>query len=86
LNQLQELKEKRKFTNAINLLVGTKDESGMIDDVKEDVKEAREAGHIHRNAPDELYTSLIETTCEVYRAVSAFQGTRKGTILTDARR
>ncbi|KAF3396841.1 hypothetical protein EIK77_004659 [Talaromyces pinophilus] len=71
LNQLQEFKEKRKFTNAINLLVGTKDESGMIDDVKEDIKEAREAGHIHPNAPDELYTSLVETACEVYRAMNS---------------
>jgi DnaJ homolog subfamily C member 3 len=78
LNQLQEFKEKRKFTNAINLLVGTKDESGMIDDVKEDIKEAREAGHIHPNAPDELYTSLVETACEVYRAVSTSQRTPKG--------
>uniref|UniRef100_A0A093V579 DnaJ like subfamily C member 3 n=1 Tax=Talaromyces marneffei PM1 TaxID=1077442 RepID=A0A093V579_TALMA len=71
LNKLQEFKEKRKFTNAINILVGTKDESGMIDDVKEDVKEAREAGYIHPNAPNELYASLIEVTCEIYRAMNS---------------
>lgn len=85
LNKLQEFKEKRKFTNAINILVGTKDESGMIDDVKEDVKEAREAGYIHPNAPNELYASLIEVTCEIYRAVGAlFRGDWNGFKLTDA--
>lgn len=70
LDRLKEFMEKRKISNAINLLVGTADESGMISDVQEEVKEAREAGHIHPNAPDELYTSLIETACEAYRAVS----------------
>jgi DnaJ homolog subfamily C member 3 len=73
LDLLKEFMEKRKFTNAINLLVGTAEESGMITDVEEEVKEAREAGLIHPNAPDELYTSLIETTCEVYRAVSTIR-------------
>lgn len=71
LDRLKEVMEKRKYSNAINILVGTADESGMISDVEEEVKEAREAGYIHPNAPNELYTSLIETTCEVYRAMNS---------------
>jgi DnaJ family protein C protein 3 len=70
LDQVNELMKKRKFNNAVNILVGDKDESGLIDDVKEDVQEAREANHIHPNAPNQFYDSLIETTCEVYRGVS----------------
>jgi hypothetical protein len=34
------------------------------------VKDARESNHIHPNAPNQFYDSLIETTCEVYRGVS----------------
>jgi DnaJ family protein C protein 3 len=33
--------EQRKFVKAVGLLVGSKDESGLIDDVKEDVAYAR---------------------------------------------
>ncbi|KAL2009252.1 hypothetical protein VTN00DRAFT_7446 [Thermoascus crustaceus] len=67
LEKLLDFIEKRKFNNAVNMMVGTKEDSGLIDDVKEDVKEAREAGHIHPTAPDNLYIFLVESTCEAYR-------------------
>lgn len=72
LDELKSLSEKRKFSNMANILVGTKDESGLIDDVKEDVEEARKNGRIHPNAPNDLYTDLIEKTCEVYREVCTY--------------
>ncbi|CRG83275.1 DnaJ homolog subfamily C member 7 [Talaromyces islandicus] len=72
-DQVNELMKKRKFNNAANILVGDKDESGLIDDVKEDVKEARESNHIHPNAPNQFYDSLIETTCEVYRSMNSLK-------------
>lgn len=71
LDNLRSLSEGRKFTNMANLLVGTKDESGLIDDVKEDVDEARKNGRIHPNSPNDLYTSLIEKACETFREVCA---------------
>jgi hypothetical protein len=44
--------------------------SGLIADVKADVEEARQANHIHRLAPNNLCTFLVEKTCEAYREVS----------------
>ncbi|KAJ9234452.1 hypothetical protein DTO169E5_6591 [Paecilomyces variotii] len=69
LDKLQDAMEKRKFNNAANLIVGTSGESGLLEDVKEDVKEAREAGHIHPKAPSNLYMSLVQSACEAYRAM-----------------
>ncbi|CAI7575225.1 unnamed protein product [Penicillium discolor] len=57
----------RKFSNAANLMVGDSESTGLIAEVKADVEEARQANHIHRLAPDNLYTFLVEKTCEAYR-------------------
>lgn len=75
LEKLHGFMEKRKFSNAANLLVGTGGETGLIDDVKEDVKEARKAGYIHRKAPDNMYIYLVETACEAYRGVCCISRT-----------
>jgi DnaJ family protein C protein 3 len=69
LQKLRDVMESRKFNNAINLLIGTGDESGLLNDVKDDVKEAKETGHIHPTAPNNLYGLLVERTCEAYREV-----------------
>ena len=60
----------RKFSNAANLMVGDSESTGLIAEIKADVEEARQANHIHRLAPDNLYTFLVEKTCEAYREVS----------------
>lgn len=69
LDKLDSALEARKFNNAVTLMVGSGDESGLITDVKTDVAEARAAGHIHQAASNDLYTFLIEKTCEAYREV-----------------
>ncbi|KAL3458481.1 hypothetical protein BJX64DRAFT_279817 [Aspergillus heterothallicus] len=69
LQRLQDAVSARKFNNAINLLVGTGGEAGLIDDVKGDVQKAREAGHIFSASRGHLYTSLVERTCEAYNEV-----------------
>ena len=69
MKQVNTLKEKRQFNSAVKLLVGTGDDPGLIKDIKEDIAEAKAAGHIHKNSPDELYGSLVETTCESYTEV-----------------
>ncbi|KAL2816351.1 hypothetical protein BJX63DRAFT_430360 [Aspergillus granulosus] len=66
LQKLQDAVSARKLNNAINLLVGTGGESGLVDDVKGDVEEAREAGHIFSDSQGQLYTLLVEQTCEAY--------------------
>ncbi|PLB39393.1 DnaJ and TPR domain protein [Aspergillus candidus] len=67
IQRLGDFVESRKFNNVINLIVGAGGESGLLEDVKEDVAEARTAGHIHPMAPNNLYASLVERTCEAYR-------------------
>lgn len=69
LGKLHSALEARGFSNAAKLMVGEGDESGLIEDVKADVAEAREAGHIHRAASNNLYLFLVEKTCEAYREV-----------------
>ena len=73
LKQASGLKEKRQFNSAVKLLVGTAEDPGLMQDVKEDVKEFKEAGYIHKNSPDELYSRLVETTCECYTEVRNFE-------------
>ena len=70
LQHLYKLREKRQFNSAVKLLVKTGEDVGLIEDIKEQVKEATEAGHIHRNSPNELYNSLVEMACEFYMEVS----------------
>jgi DnaJ family protein C protein 3 len=73
LQKLQDAVSARKFNNAINLLVGTSGEAGLIDDVKGDVEQAREAGHIFSDSQGQLYASLVEQTCEAYSEVCSVQ-------------
>ena len=73
VKQASGLKEKRQFNSAVKLLVGTAEDPGLMQDVKEDVKEFKEAGYIHKNSPDELYSRLVEMTCECYTEVRNFE-------------
>ena len=72
VERVREFFEQRKYHKAADLLVGTKDESGLIDDVKEDIESARAEGYIHPKAPNDLSATLLENTCEAYREVSRF--------------
>ncbi|KAL5361881.1 hypothetical protein BJX96DRAFT_152987 [Aspergillus floccosus] len=67
LQKLRDALEARKFNNAINLLVGVGDDTGLLGDVKGDIEEGRGAGHIHQKAPNKLYASLVEDTCNAYQ-------------------
>ena len=69
LKQTSGLKDKRQFNSAAKLLVGTAEDPGLMQDVKEDVKEFKEAGYIHKNSPDVLYSHLVEMACECYTEV-----------------
>jgi DnaJ family protein C protein 3 len=69
MKQINAFKEKRQFNNAVKLLVGAGEKSGLIQDVKEAVASGKKLGRIHKNSPDELYSSLIELACELYTDV-----------------
>ena len=69
LNKLASLKESRQFNSAVKLIIGADSNTGLIEDVKADVNQAKEDGIIHRNSPNDLYNSLVEMTCDLYTEV-----------------
>ena len=69
LKQVRELKEKRQFTTALKVLLGSGDDTGLIQMVEDDVANAKAAGTIHKSSPNDLYARLVEITCELYREV-----------------
>ncbi|KAL4805244.1 hypothetical protein BDV18DRAFT_140488 [Aspergillus unguis] len=67
--ELQHAVASRKFNNALNLLVGVNGEPGLLSGIQDDVKQAREMGHIFSDSPGLLYASMVEQTCEAYTKV-----------------
>jgi len=42
------------------------EDTGLLQDVKDDIKSYKDQGLIHKNSPDGLYATLVEMTCEAY--------------------
>lgn len=66
LKKFNQAFEKRQYASAVKLLVPQSDDPGLLQEIKDDIATWREAGYIHRTAPDGLYGHLIERTCEAY--------------------
>lgn len=71
LARLQKAFEKRQFSTAVKILIPSSEDAGLIQDIKDDVKELREAGTIPAQAPNELEARIVEMTCEAYSEVGA---------------
>ena len=69
IKQVSALKDKRQFNSAVKILVGSGGEPGLIQDIKEDVAMAQDAGHIHKNSPNDLHSNLVEMACDFYQEV-----------------
>jgi DnaJ family protein C protein 3 len=69
LARLQKAFEKRQFSTAAKILTPTSDDSGLIQDIEDDVKELREDGTIPALAPNDLLSRVIEMACEAYSEV-----------------
>ena len=71
LKKARELMEKRSFAQAVTLLVPQgEDDQGLIENVKEDMKEYRTEHVIHPKAPEELLGKVYEMSCDAYLEVS----------------
>lgn len=66
LKKFNTLREKRQYNSAVKLLIPQGEDPGLLQEVKDDVKTYREAGYIHAKAPDDLYSNLVEATCDAY--------------------
>ena len=71
LKKLYDLKSKGQFNNAVKLLVDDGEDMGLITQVTVDRDEAIAGGIIHKNSPNDLYSSLVEIACECYYEVSS---------------
>ena len=67
--KVRTLVEKRQYTSATRLLVGHAGETGLIDEVKEEVADIKKAGYYTSACPEDLLLWLLETTCEAYTEV-----------------
>ena len=71
IKQVHNMKEKRQFNSATKVLVGSGEDQGLLKDIQDEVQEGKESGRIHKNSPNDLYRTLVETTCECYTDVSS---------------
>lgn len=56
-------------TTAGRTLVGTSEESGLLNDVEEQIAQLRTDGHIPPAASPALYNTIIEMVCQAYSEV-----------------
>ncbi|KAK5082113.1 hypothetical protein LTR05_007256 [Lithohypha guttulata] len=75
LDKLNTLLEKKQYASASKILVGstTEDDPGLLADVKANIASARQSGYIHPKAGSELYTQLVEKTCECYVGMNSYK-------------
>jgi DnaJ family protein C protein 3 len=61
--------EKKQFATALKTLLPNKEDTGLVQDIKDDVKELREDGTIPAQSPNDLVTKVVEMVCEAYHEV-----------------
>jgi DnaJ family protein C protein 3 len=69
LAQVNKHFERKQYASAVKLLVLTKDDAGLIQEVRDDVKDLREAGTIPEHSPNDLVFRVVEMACEAYHEV-----------------
>jgi DnaJ family protein C protein 3 len=69
LSQVNKYFEKSQFSSGVKLLVPSGEDAGLVQEIKDDVKEWREAGTIPANAPNSLVTRVVEMVCQAYHEV-----------------
>lgn len=68
LDKLNLLLEKRQFASASRILVGnpTEEDPGLLEEIKGNIAAHTAAGAVHPRTTSDLYSSLLEKTCECY--------------------
>lgn len=73
LKEIETSMSSRRFNSVAKLLTGTASDPGLLQELKDDVAEAKTAGHIHSTAPNSLYAKLVEVACEAYREMNSLR-------------
>ncbi|KAG4028734.1 hypothetical protein MFRU_019g00270 [Monilinia fructicola] len=66
LAQVQKHFDKHQYSSGVKLLVPSGEEVGLVQEIKDDIKESRESGIIPEHAPNHLVTRLVELVCQAY--------------------
>lgn len=69
VNMAKDVREKRQWNTANKVLLGVADETGVIDDIKEDVADLKKEGIINEKCPQTLLGDLQEMVCEDFTEV-----------------
>jgi DnaJ family protein C protein 3 len=62
--------EKKQYASALKVLLPVGEDAGLVQDVKDDVKDLKTSGTIPENAPNKLVARVVEIVCEAYFEVS----------------
>ncbi|KAJ9659407.1 hypothetical protein H2198_003136 [Neophaeococcomyces mojaviensis] len=77
VEKVNKLLEKRQFASASKVLVGSQnaaeEDPGLLSEVKENVEGHRSSGVVHAKAGSELYTQLLDQTCECYVGMNNYK-------------
>ncbi|EHL02483.1 putative DnaJ like protein subfamily C member 3 [Glarea lozoyensis 74030] len=58
--------EKKQYASSLKVLLPVGEDAGLVQDIKDDVKELKESGIIPENAPNTLEGRVVEMVCEAY--------------------
>ncbi|RFU31996.1 hypothetical protein B7463_g4360, partial [Scytalidium lignicola] len=58
--------DKKQYVSALKLLVPSGEDVGLVQEIKDDVKQLRDEGAIPPLAPNDLVTRVVEMVCEAY--------------------
>ena len=74
IRKLDELNNKRSFSQAVKLLTSASEsEPGLIETVRDDMREYRLQNIIHPKAPEELLSKLLEHACSAYLEMNNYK-------------
>jgi DnaJ family protein C protein 3 len=62
--------EKKQYASSLKVLLPVGEDAGLVQDIKDDVKDLRKSGIIPENAPNKLVGRVVEMVCEAYYEVS----------------
>jgi DnaJ homolog subfamily C member 3 len=70
MGRINKLFEKKQWNSGAKLLVPTGEDAGLIQDVRDEVKDFQLKNIINEKATSDLLATLLEMTCEAYSEVS----------------
>lgn len=76
LAQVNKFFERKQYSSALKILLPSDDDTGLVQDIKDDVKDLRDAKTIPKDAPNYLVNRVVEQVCEAYHEVCATRGKR----------